>query len=65
MTTTEERLSVVETNNINVSKEIAEIKEDIKDVKDDIVEIKLTIAKWSGGVIVATSLIQIIINKFL
>lgn len=65
MTSTEERLSVVETNNTNVSKEISEIKKDIGEMKDDIVEIKLTIAKWSGGIIVSSSLIQIIINKFL
>lgn len=66
MTKTEgERIAGLESNQTNMNRSIEEIREDVKEIRSDVVEIKLTIAKWSGAIIVATSLIQLALNKFL
>lgn len=61
----DDRITKLEANQTNMGDAIKEMKEDIKGIKTDVTEIKLTIAKWSGAIIVATSMIQVALNKFL
>ena len=65
MTVEENRLSILETQRIEMSNNIQELKEDVKDIKADVAELKVSFARWSGGIVVAVSVVQFLLSKFL
>ena len=76
MTTEETRLSVLETQRINMASDIKDLKDDLKEFKvetkhefakiqDNFGELKIQIARWAGGIAVAVTVAQFIIGKLL
>ena len=62
-------IAKLKANEINMSKQISDIKSDIKDVKNDIggikndiVNLRMTIARWGGGITVGWVAIEVAIN---
>jgi hypothetical protein len=65
MTTPEAKIATLQANEINMSKQITKVQVDIEEIKGDIVDLRVSLAKYSGGIIVAISVIQFLINKFI
>jgi hypothetical protein len=76
MTTEETRLSVLETQRINMASDIKDLKEDLKEFKfetkhnfekiqENFGELRIQIAKWAGGIAVAVTVAQFVIGKLL
>jgi len=63
MTQESERLSILETQRLEMNNNIQELKDDVKQIKHDVSDLKVAFARWSGGIVVAVSVVQFVISK--
>ncbi len=60
-----ERIGIVEAVQSAMAGDIRELKDEMKDLTKNVNEVKLTIAKWAGAIIVAVTIGQFALSKFL
>lgn len=67
---TENRIATLEANHAELYKSVEEIKtnhlahlsQDVAEVKDGINNLRVTMAKWTGGLAVAVTLVQLLLK---